>query len=168
MIVGSCEHIALFDEKFSPSSLLNILNLALSPSGSVGLEYPCFGIPSITGGGAFFGGFGLTNEPRTQREYFACLKNTKNLIKMKLSTDHIEKAIIYYYTCRVLARVNIPLMPSFDTSRNLDEKKFWLDLTQLIKNYDPSNDYFFKMLRKQIEEKNTHTVDHNQINSLKI
>ena len=166
MIVGNCENIALFSEKFSPSCLPNIVNLAVCNDCSIGLEYPCLGIPSIVAAEGYFAGFGFTIEPKSQEEYFSYLKNIKDLIKIKLSKDQVEKAIVYFYTARVLTKLRIPLLPSFDISRNLDERKFWLDLTQIIKNYDPNNDYFYKMLKKQIEEKSTHTLDYSKINSL--
>ena len=59
-IVGNLEHIALLDNKFNASSLPDCLDIALTCMGSIGLEYPCFGIPSIIGGESYYGGFGFT------------------------------------------------------------------------------------------------------------
>ena len=162
IIVGNCEHIALFNNKFNASSLPNCLNLALS-SGSVGLEYPCFGIPSLICGESYYGGFGFTYEPRTQEEYFSCLKNINDPKRFKLSKDQVEKAIVYFYICFILTKINVPLIPYYNPSRNFDEKKLWSDFTYLIKNYDQNNDSFYKMLERQIKEKNRHKVDYTKL-----
>lgn len=164
-IVGNSENIALFDEKFSSKSLPNCLDLVLTCMGSIGLEYPCFGIPSIIAGESYYGGFGFTHEPKTQEEYLSWLKNISNIKKFELSKDQVEKAIVYFYVCFVLTKVTNPLIPNFDPSRNYDEKKFWTEFCKSIKNYNEKNDNFYKMLEIQIKKNNRHTVDYNQINT---
>ena len=65
----------MFDEKLADSTLKDSLSAAVTCQGSIGLEYPCLGIPAILASGTPYSGFGFTNEPRTEDEYFSHLKN---------------------------------------------------------------------------------------------
>ena len=65
-LVKKFEHIKLLPENIDPSSLLKIADTALTTSGSVGIEYPAFGvIPSLN----FSPFIRLNVPPRYRAEY---------------------------------------------------------------------------------------------------
>ena len=107
-----------------------------------------------------FSGFGFTNEPRTEAEYFSHLENIKNLEKYKLSKEQIDKANIYSYITYILSLVEVPLLPDFKEKDSGDEL-FWFRMIDNIKNYNYADDYLYKMIKKQIKEKNRHIMDFN-------
>ena len=53
-------NIALFDDNLNSGSLINVVDVIITQSGSAGLEYPCFGIPSIITSESYYGGFNFT------------------------------------------------------------------------------------------------------------
>ena len=163
-IAADCKHIALFDKKFSSSTLTNCLDAVVTCQGSIGLEYPCLGVPAILASDCYFSGFGFTNEPRTEAEYFSHLENIKNLEKYKLSKEQIDKANIYSYITYILSLVEVPLLPDFKEKDSGDEL-FWFRMIDNIKNHNYADDYLYKMIKKQIKEKNRHTFDFDLLKS---
>lgn len=157
-ITADCDHIVSFDKKLNGSSLINILSAALTCQGSVGLEYACLGIPVILASDTYFAGLGFTNEPRTKAEYFSHLKNIKNIEKYKLSKEQIDKANIFFYILYQLSQLDVPLLPDYK-EKSSGDKQFWFGLIDNIKKYNHADDYFYKMIERQIKDKNRHTID---------
>ena len=121
-IAADCKHIALFDKKFSSSTLVNCLAAIVTCQGSVGLEYPCLGIPAILASDSYFGGLGFTIEPRTESEYFSYLENLKDTEKYKLSKEQIDKANVYNYITYKASQIAVPLLPNYKSSKGFDQK----------------------------------------------
>ena len=70
-IVGvNKKNIKFFPKNFSTRILKDITNFVLTSQGSAGYEYPCFGIPSMICGDSFYRGFGITTEPKNEKEYY--------------------------------------------------------------------------------------------------
>ena len=46
-IIGNLDHVRLFPDNYSAGLLPNIASAVVTGSGSVGIEYPCYGIPCI-------------------------------------------------------------------------------------------------------------------------
>ena len=50
------------------------------------------------------------------------------------------------------------MLPDYK-EKNKGDKQFWFGLIDNIKKYNYADDYFYKMIEKQIKAKNRHTVD---------
>jgi len=66
----------------------------LTVHGTAGLEYACFGIPTILAGTPLYAGFGFTHEPQTVEEYAILVRNAATLAR--LSEHQINTALQVY------------------------------------------------------------------------
>ena len=80
------------------------------------------------------------------------------LDKYKLSQEQIDKANIYFYIIYQLSLIDVPLLPDYK-EKSSGDKQFWFGLIDNIKKYNYADDYFYKMIEKQIKDKNRHTID---------
>ena len=72
--------------------------------------------------------------------------------------------LIYSYITYILSLVEVPLLPDFKEKDSGDEL-FWFRMIDNIKNYNYADDYLYKMIKKQIKEKNRHTFDFDLLKS---
>lgn len=70
------EHIKIVraDTPINTYSLFPIVDYVLTVNGTVGMEFPCFGIPAVLAGTGRYNGRGFTIDPRSQDEYFCLLR----------------------------------------------------------------------------------------------
>lgn len=95
----------LWDDGDSTESLFAIADAVITVSGTCGLEFPCYGIPVIATGCAYYSGHGCLIMPRTIAEYKKIL-NTLDQIKL-LDEEKILTAKKIMYT-------NIHIYEPFD------------------------------------------------------
>lgn len=155
-LVNQKKNIKVFDERYDASSLLNIADLAFTVSGSVGIEYPAFGINTIFFEKSYYSNLNFLN---VQKPKNITTRFIKKNIKQKLSKDYIEKCRSYLFIKDVLARSRSRLIPSYIPSRRLNEKNFWRNSKKLIDNYDQRNDNFYYMFKNQLEFGMRHTIN---------
>ena len=155
-------NIALFDDNLNSGSLINVVDVIITQSGSAGLEYPCFGIPSIITSESYYGGFNFTNEANNKKKYINLLKkiNSSKTKNLKINTD---KALSYFYLSFYLSKTPLALVPPFDLSRNLDQKKFWIDMKKIITGYDFKKDYFYSCFKEQLYNNYRHTINYRRM-----
>ncbi len=91
------KHVVMMmpDTDINSQSLFNVIDFALTVNGSVGFEYPIFGINAVLAGTGRYEGFGFTVEPQTREEYFEQLKNIQLI--PALSESQRELALKHYY-----------------------------------------------------------------------
>ena len=161
-ISKSNNNIALFDDNLNSGSLINVVDVIITQSGSAGLEYPCFGIPSIVTSESYYGGFNFTNEANNKKKYLNLLKkiNSSKIKTLKINTD---RALNYFYLSFYVSKTPLALVPPFDLSRNLDQKKFWIDMKKIINSYDIKKDYFYSCFKEQLSNKYRHTINYRRI-----
>ena len=164
-IVGDSKHMRLFPDDYSAGLLPKIVSLAVTGNGSVGIEYPCFGIPCILANSAHYSGNGFTVEPQTKKEYFEHLNNITKI--NKLDNEKINKAKTFLFLEIILSRVNIPLIPNYDIGHkffsNTNNSNFWKKCSNLILNYTHKDDKFISNLEKQIKSNNKHLINNDII-----
>ena len=70
------DHVRIMraDCEINTRSLFPVVDYALTVNGTVGMEFPCFGVPAIVAGTGRYNGRGFTIDPATREEYFALLK----------------------------------------------------------------------------------------------
>ena len=91
-IIGENKNIKFFPDHINIYNIKDFVSCVVTSMGSPGLEYPCFGIPSIVCGSSFYTGLGFTCEPKNEDQYFDYLKNINSIISKKLTFAQIQKA----------------------------------------------------------------------------
>lgn len=159
-LINQKKNITMFDEKYDASSLLNIVDLAFTVSGSAGVEYPSFGINTIFYEKSYYSNldFFKIEKPKNITKKFI----NKN-IKKRLPQNYIEKCKTYIFIKDIVAKNRSTLIPSYMPSRKLNEKIFWKNSEKLINNYDQDKDNFYFMFKEQLRFKMRHTINLNFI-----
>ncbi len=155
-------HIRFSPRNINPVSLKNITDIALTSHGSVGLEYPSFGIPCIVAEKSYYTHCKFNDRPTNISEYKDLLNNI-NKVK-KLNKKNIELARIFLFIFLILARVRNSMLPDWlpffeSRMRVRDEKYFWNKTLQSLKKFSFLENNFKKMLEKQINYKLRHTIN---------
>jgi len=158
-IIGSHKNIKFFPKEFKTNILKDITSCLFTSQGSAGLEYPCFGIPSIICGDAYYQGLGFTLEPQNESEYYEIIKNINKVISNGLTTDQVKIAQSAYYFFEEHIRVDHPLLFNYNIQRNLDLNDFFSTATNKVIQYQDNKDLFRTSLIKQLESKNTHLIN---------
>ena len=154
----------MFPKNFGNKPIPEIISAAVTMGGSVGYEYPSFGIPAIVCTGTFYAGHGFNCEPSTVDEYKKMLKNADKL--GPLNKEQILKAKTFIYIYSVLAKVYSPLVPSTITGKklkNYEEISFFNNLETLLENYELKKDDFYNNFKIQLEKSDRHTINYNLI-----
>tara|TARA_Y100000294_G_scaffold45657_1_gene42283 strand:+ start:32 stop:1345 length:1314 start_codon:yes stop_codon:yes gene_type:complete len=156
-----CDHIKLFPNDITTSSIPNLVDTIISYAGSAaGLEYPCFGVPVITSAESQNSGFGYTVDIKSKEEYFLKLQN---IIKLeKLNNQQIELAKIYIFIIMKLAIIPVNLIAVSDII-NVNEKKYWAEMIKLLDQNKHEEDLLMKMMKIQVKNNDIHTIDYRMI-----
>lgn len=91
------EHIKIMsaDTNVNTFSLFEFADYGLTVRGTIGMEFPCFGIPIVTAGSGRYSGHGFTIDPETVEDYKETLLNLH--LRPKLDVAKIELARKYAY-----------------------------------------------------------------------
>lgn len=91
------DHIKIMrsDTEINTKSLFQVINYVLTVNGTVGMEFPCFGIPSILAGTGRYNGRGFTIEPPTKEAYFKQLSTLHHIPALK--ADQVRLARMHFY-----------------------------------------------------------------------
>lgn len=86
------DHIKIMraNTDISTFSMFPIIDYGLTVNGTIGMELPCFGIPTVIAGTGRYDSYGFTIEPRTKAEYFECLRTLHTI--PRLTTEQIRLA----------------------------------------------------------------------------
>lgn len=101
-------------QEFSKSALVALTDLVLTVRGSVGHEYPAFGIPAIQAGWSEWSDCGFTTVASTTADYFDRLE--EHLVGLLagrplMTREQIERARMWAWFYRSLTDVATPLVP---------------------------------------------------------
>lgn len=83
------------EEKVSPFSFFQITDYGVTVRGTVGLELPCFGIPTLTAGTGRYAGKGFTVDSNSREEYLAKIRAIHEI--PPLTAEQIQKGQRYAY-----------------------------------------------------------------------
>lgn len=74
-------HVVLMppENDTNPVSLFGFADYAITVRGTVGLEFPCFGIPTLTAGTGRYSGQGFTYDSDSREEYLQKLQHIQNI-----------------------------------------------------------------------------------------
>lgn len=83
------------DDSTSPLSFFSITDYGITVRGTVGLELPCFGIPTLTAGTGRYSGKGFTVDSSSKEDYLSKILDLHNI--PGLSEEQIELGQRYAY-----------------------------------------------------------------------
>ena len=144
------------------ASLKNIANLAITSHGTVGIEYPSFGIDSLYVENSFYSNVDVKKKISNIAELNGKLKKLNSIKKVKSKIQ--KKANSFLYIRYILLQNKCSLIPSHDTSRQINEDNYWKNSTTLIKKFSFDNDELYKMFKLQLRYNMRHTVNFNYLN----
>ncbi len=91
-------HLVEAPDPINTYDLVELADLGLAYTTTVGMEMAMCGVPVIVGGKTHYRGKGFTFDPASWEEYFRILHNTlTNPAKHRLSKDQMESAWRYAY-----------------------------------------------------------------------
>jgi capsule polysaccharide export protein KpsC/LpsZ len=140
----SIDNIHILPNDFNTNSIKDIADYLLTARGTAGLEFSCFGIPTITAAQGYYSGFGIAHEPKTRKEY----ENTlKSILKIGTLSEEVKKRaiiILYlsfqnYWHSDVLPRREILPGDDYDTLYKLQYK----ELSENLKDGKKMKDTFY-------------------------
>jgi hypothetical protein len=87
------------DTEINTRSLFPLVDCVLTVNGTVGMEFPCFGIPAVVAGTGRYNGYGFTVEPQSREEYFETLRNIGKIERLSedvrlLARKHFHALVI--------------------------------------------------------------------------
>jgi hypothetical protein len=85
--------------EINTQSLFPLVDCVLTVNGTVGMEFPCFGVPAVVAGTGRYSGYGFTIEPQTRDEYFEILRNLDRLERLGSSVQELARK--HFYTLMI-------------------------------------------------------------------
>ncbi len=156
------KHIKSWPQNIDNKSLVDITDVALTSSGTVGIEYPSYGVNAVFSEKSPYSNLNFMKMIKSKKNI---IKTMKNIHKIKKPTNtFIEKCKIYSFIFEILIKQKCSLLPNHVVFRSIDEDEFWKICNKRINNFTFSKDIFFKMLKKQLMFNLRHTVNYNLIN----
>ena len=155
------DNIILYPFDYSSSSLLKITDYAITSHGTVGVEYPAFGIKSIFSENSFYSRFNFMKIIKNKKDLSNQLKNLHR--SKKISSELSLKCKALLLIRERLLENQCKVIPNHIISRKIDENLFWEDGAKKLKKWHVKDDLFYKMLRKQIKLKMRHTINFNYL-----
>ena len=157
-LIKNHENVKLFPETLNNLSLIKSADLALTANGTVGMEYPAFGINCVYTEKATYSNLKFTNPISKMSDINHLFRNIVNY-KKKPNKTNIFKSKCYMYIQKKAILSKCYLLPIDDISRSINEENFWKKCISLQKNYNIKKDLFFQMLAVQLKYKMRHTVN---------
>ncbi len=92
------DHVRIMraDTPVNTQSLFPVVDYVLTVNGTVGMEFPCYGVPAVLAGTGRYNGKGFTIEPPTRAAYFAQLRTLHEVPPLDAATQ--ARARQHFYT----------------------------------------------------------------------
>ncbi len=91
------EHVCFMpaETSINTQSLFPLVDCVLTVNGTVGMEFPCFGIPALVAGAGRYDGYGFTMEPPTREAYFEALRNLPGIERLSPAVRELARKHFY-------------------------------------------------------------------------
>lgn len=83
------------DTDINTQSLFPLVDYVLTVNGTVGMEFPCYGVPAVVAGSGRYDGFGFTIEPKSREEYFETLHCLHEIPPLDPETQQLARKHFY-------------------------------------------------------------------------
>lgn len=157
-IIGKNDNIKFFPNEFKSQVLKDVTDCLFTSQGSAGIEFPCFGIPSIICGDAYYQGLGFTIEPKNELEYYNVINNLDKIISNGLDDEQMKNARSAYYFSEEMIKTEHPLLFNYSILRNLDLNDFFSTAASKINNYNIQGDFLKISFKNQLENNKRHSI----------
>lgn len=145
-IAGRGDHnVVLIPETTNTSSLIDIADAVITARGTAGLEFACFGVPSIIAGESKYSGFDVAIEPQTKREYFEALNRIPELTE--LEDRQVALAKILTYVQFMVTRIRTDIVPDIPWTSEFDEEEKLEDAADLLLETGPEEDTCYRTIQ---------------------
>lgn len=133
------------ENNINPYSLFDIINYAITVRGTIGMEFPCFGVSTLIAGTGRYSGRGFTVDSQSRKEYLKLLSHLEDIPSLKESQRRV--AILHAY---IVFRLR-PLRFQSYREKYLDGK---MDIDIMIKKPEEGRDFikFVNWATKSKEE----------------
>lgn len=84
------------DTPINTWALFPVIDYGLTVRGTIGMELPCFGIPTVIAGTGRYNGYGFTIDPATRAEYRELLLNLHNVPRLDSHTVELARRHAYW------------------------------------------------------------------------
>lgn len=155
-------HIKRWPRNFSSTSLLKVADVAITSSGTIGIEYPAYGVQAVFTEKSSYSNLNFMKMISTKKNIIYKINSLNNI--KKPNKNLINQCKQYLFIRESLLGVKSPLLPDYIASRNIVDDEFWELCRKKISNYNLSKDPFFKMFNKQIIHNSRHTLNYKVIN----
>ncbi len=147
----SIDNIHILPNDFNTNSIRDIADYLLTARGTAGLEFSCFGIPTITAAQGYYSGFGIAHEPKTRKEYKDTLKNilkigTLNEEVKKKATIVLYLSFQHYWHSDVLPRREMLPGDDYDVLYKLQYKELCENLKAGKEMKDSFYNYVYSLV----------------------
>ena len=136
----------------------DVTDCLFTSQGSAGIEFPCFGIPSIICGDAYYQGLEFTIEPKNELEYYNVINNLDKIISNGLDDEQMKNARSAYYFSEEMIKTEHPLLFNYSILRNLDLNDFFSTAASKINNYNIQGDFLKISFKNQLENNKRHSI----------
>lgn len=91
------DHVKIMqaDTNINTQSLFPLVDYVLTVNGTVGMEFPCYGVPAVVAGTGRYNGRGFTIDPKTKEEYLATLKNLHTVPRLNDEVKQLARKHFY-------------------------------------------------------------------------
>ncbi len=165
-LMNNFSHIKRWPRNFSNTSLLKVADVALTSSGTIGIEYPAYGVQTVFTEKSSYSNLNFMKMIKTKKNIIYKINNLNNV--KKPSKKLINQCKQYLFIRESLLGVKSSLLPDYIASRNIIDDDFWVQCIKKISNYSLSKDPFFEMFSKQIFYNSRHTINYKVINFKKL
>jgi len=146
--------IRLLPDEVEHADLIPEVDAVVTIDGTAGIEYSCFGIPTILAGKSSYSGFGFTIEPEDDAAYFEQLRNPSAI--PPLSRDQRDRALVMAYIHFRLLRNNGPSYPQ-------DRSSAWSNALAFVRGPSPEDDPYYHALGEYVAREDRHLVRSSEI-----
>lgn len=96
------DHVKIMraDTDINTQSLFPLVDYVLTVNGTIGMEFPCFGVPAVLGGTGRYNGRGFTMEPPTRAAYFETLRTLHTVPRFDAAAQTLARRYFYALTAR--------------------------------------------------------------------
>ncbi len=145
-------NIFFLADDISAESIRNIADVLITIGGNAGAEFACEGIPPVIVGKPYYAGFGYTVEPKTRKEYEACLRDINKLDRLDDRQIETAKKVFYLRNSGVIKTETSKYTDQFAALVNHAYNKMQEEIAlQYFKNNEGTKGYN-DALMKQITE----------------
>jgi hypothetical protein len=88
-------NVFLIEPSLNTKALIDFVDLTVTCSGTIGIEFACFGIPTLVVGKPFYSGWGFSVEPSNLSEYDSLLSDPLKISKLSMTQINIAKSLFY-------------------------------------------------------------------------